>query len=719
MFVRLPLQRRIMLLVSGGLGITMLVVAALGLGVMAQSTDRVLEERLVMARIQAANLDDHLRSTLGWLEELASSRAWRDENRFAAQRPELIADFLLLDSTGAIQVPGRRLGERINDAAARSALRGVPAVSGLLRLPPDGAPVAVLWVPARDPAGTVTGALGGVVDLRGNALGHLVMPLALGQTGHAMVVDGAGTILAGNESHELFTRGDHPDFFAELVITKQATVGRTPKLEQGKTTDQHVMAFAPLQVANWGVGFGQAEWEVFLHERQLRARIALLGGILVVAGLLFAWWDAGGITRPLRRLTSSAKRIAEGDLESPIPSEPGHEVGLLAGALETMRTGLRQMRADLRAYAETIERQAQRTRALYEVSRTMLADDNLADILASIVSAGRSLLAADVSAVCLRESTRGLVPVAFDGPKRAFANLDGATACTPLVQDTVGPPIAPCAFIRPEFRAMHLTTGLRAGDRLVGYMCIGCAHPRTFDESDAGLLASLASLAAVAIESAQLRDQVQRIAVLEDRERIGRDLHDSIIQSLYGISLQLEHAQHLIASRPARAAARVETATDAVTQAIKDIRSYVLDLHGPAAEGSLREALERVVREFRMNTLLPVEFTAGSDLPPLTPEQRLHYQLLLREALANVARHAYARRVRVDAEHRDGTLRLVVTDDGRGFDTQAASSGEGLGLRTMRDRARLLGGACEIRSRRGGGTTVEVRVPIAATGADR
>jgi len=140
---------------------------------------------------------------------------------------------------------------------------------------------------------------------------------------------------------------------------------------------------------------------------------------------------------------------------------------------------------------------------------------------------------------------------------------------------------------------------------------------------------------------------------------------------------------------------------------------------GPAPEGSLREALERVVREFRMNTLLPVEFAAGSDLPPLTPEQRLHYQLLLREALANVARHASARRVRVDAEHREGTLRLVVTDDGRGFDPQAASSGEGLGLRTMRDRARLLGGACEIRSQRGGGTTVEVRVPTAATGADR
>src|SRR3970040_987966 len=113
----------------------------------------------------------------------------------------------------------------------------------------------------------------------------------------------------------------------------------------------HVMALAPLAAGSWGLGFGQSEWEVFQHERHLQRQILLLGLGLLAVGIWFGWRDAGVITAPLRRLTVSAQRIAQGDLESPIPAEAGHEVGLLAGALEAMRAKLQRTRGAFPARA--------------------------------------------------------------------------------------------------------------------------------------------------------------------------------------------------------------------------------------------------------------------------------------------------------------------------------------------------------------------------------
>jgi len=147
---------------------------------------------------------------------------------------------------------------------------------------------------------------------------------------------------------------------------------------------------------------------------------------------------------------------------------------------------------------------------------------------------------------------------------------------------------------------------------------------------------------------------------------------------------------------------------------IQEIRTYVMGLQPAAEAETLAATLERVIQEFRVNTLLPVEFRRSDEEPYLGGEQRLHLQLLLREALANVARHAGATRVVVEAGMRDGELSIAVSDDGRGFDLNSAARGAGLGLRTMEERARRLGGHLRIDTRPGRGTRVEVHVPVPA-----
>lgn len=718
----LPLQRRIMVLVAGGLGLTLLVAALIGLKVIAQSTDRVLQERLLMARVQAAHLDERLTASLSLLEGLAPALQWDPKGGLSAEARRLLVTsearsglfsggFIVIDADRRVVWPGQLGGIVFGDPATVTARAGSPAVSGLERLPPGEYPAAIMLVPLRDGRG-VTGALGGIIDLRKDTLTQLISPLALGRTGHAVIVDRHGIVLAGTEADERFTRGDHPDFFSALIRTRRAYIGRTPEMEDGVAKEQHIMAFAPLATGDWGLGFGQSEWEVLQHERHLQRQILLLGLGLLAAGIWFGWLDARVITAPLRRLTVSAQRIAHGDLESAIAPEPGYDVGLLAGALETMRSSLQRMRAELQQRAEVIERREREARALYDVSRAILSEADLSAVLSTIASSARTLLGTEVSAVCLWDPANRLVPGAFDGPAEAFRAADGAAACEQFSPVGSWQPGRACPFVRAEFRQMHVTAGLRAGDRLVGYMCVGCSQPRSFREEDASLLTALASLAAIAITSAQLREQVQHLAVFEERERIGRDLHDSVIQSLYGVSLALEHCQQLAASRPEAAVARLDAVIDTLTQVIKDIRSYVLGLHLQVGDDTPEGALERVIREFRVNTLLPVEFRAAGSFPRLGADQRLHLQLLLRETLANAARHAAASHVVVETAARDGEFCLTVRDDGRGFDVETASRGDGLGLRTMAERARRLGGQFTIRSQPGHGTMVEVRVPL-------
>ncbi len=722
---RLPLQRRIMLLVAGGLGLTLLAAALIGLPVIAQSTNRILEERLLLARMQAAHLDERLGVAVAGLEGLASAIPWDFTPGPTAQaqalleasaaRPGLFSGgFIAVDAVGRGVWPERYSGIVFRNPAMTEALDGRPAVSGLLQFPPEDYSAVVILVPLRNAVGATVGALGGIIDLRQDTLTQLIAPLAFGKTGHAVIVDRNGIVLAGTEGEERFTRGDHPDFFAALIRARQAHIGRTPEFEDGVAKETHVMAFAPLTVGNWGLGFGQSEWEVFQHERHLQRQILLLGLGLLAVGIWFGWRDAGVITAPLRRLTGVAQRIARGDLESPIAPEVGYEVGQLAGALETMRDNLQHSRAELQHRADVIARKEREARALYEVSRAIITEADLSATLSTIASSARSLLGADVSAVCLWDGAARLVPGALDGPAEAFLGGQGAAGCEEFSPDGEWQPGRDCPFIVPAFRRMHTTARLRAGDRLVGYMCVGCRQAGAFREEDASLLTALASLAAIAIQSAQLREQVQHLVVLEERERIGRDLHDSIIQSLYGISLALEHNQRVLLTTSPRVAARLDNAIDTLTRVIQEIRTYVMRLQPAGAEETLAASLTRIVEEFRINTLLPVEFHGFDREPHFAVEERLHLQLLLREALANVARHASATRVTVETGVRDGEFCMAISDDGRGFDLPAAAHGAGLGLQTMGERARRLGAQLQIDAQPGAGTTVEVRVPVPA-----
>ncbi len=234
---------------------------------------------------------------------------------------------------------------------------------------------------------------------------------------------------------------------------------------------------------------------------------------------------------------------------------------------------------------------------------------------------------------------------------------------------------------------------------------------RRFTSDDQELVGRFALHAGIAIENARLHDRVQRLTIVEERERIGRDLHDSIIQRLYGIALSLEDVPDLVAEDEALARGRIEGAIEALTGTIQEIRTFVfglqpvpLDERGPVA------ALEQLAGEMNRNIGLEVSVRAEPGIrPPM--EQVAELLSVAREALTNVARHADARAAELDLSDDGTAFRLEVIDDGRGFDVSAPAPAGHHGLENMRHRAARLGGTLEVVSHRGRGTRIILALP--------
>jgi signal transduction histidine kinase len=236
----------------------------------------------------------------------------------------------------------------------------------------------------------------------------------------------------------------------------------------------------------------------------------------------------------------------------------------------------------------------------------------------------------------------------------------------------------------------------------------------TFTVADEKLIEMLAAHAGLAIENARLHERVQAMRVLEERQRIGMDLHDGVIQSIYAVGLTLEYVRAQLAEGDvAGAKERLPNALTGLNDTIRDIRSYILDLRPRRFDGEdLVAALHRLLIEFKSNTLLPVEFCADpSANAALTPDGRMALFHIAQEALSNVARHSRASHVDISLADLPGSITLSIRDNGRGFEPENVKQALGHGLQNMRERAAAIGGDLHFHSLHPGGTEVRITVP--------
>ena len=219
------------------------------------------------------------------------------------------------------------------------------------------------------------------------------------------------------------------------------------------------------------------------------------------------------------------------------------------------------------------------------------------------------------------------------------------------------------------------------------------------------------SLTTIEREIEQWVEGVERLQTLaEDRERIGRELHDGIIQSIYAAALLLESILPVISTDPERAQAQLGRVMDSLNNTIQDVRRYIFDLRSDMSDEDLPAGIENLLRDFRINTLLETGFEFTGEIHPINSmNRRRHVFQIVREALTNTAKHARARWVSIELDYGEESLELMLSDDGIGMEQLLVS--KGYGLRNIRERARLLGGTLRIESAPGAGVTYHLSVP--------
>ena len=258
---------------------------------------------------------------------------------------------------------------------------------------------------------------------------------------------------------------------------------------------------------------------------------------------------------------------------------------------------------------------------------------------------------------------------------------------------------------------------LESTENMVGVLSVATRSKSPIDERDIRLLTAVANWAALAIENARLHQNARRLAILEERERIGMDLHDGIIQSIFGVGLSLENISHLVKENPQKAQEGIKHSIDDLNQTIRDLRSYILDLRPRQLNGEgLMDGLRRLLTEYRAHTLSEAVLTGPKE--PLDDMPQNHVLAMFhicQEALANAAKHAAAKHLEVSVWVTSDRVLMEIQDNGRGFEMEKMNSSIGHGLANMQTRARNVGGEVDISSSRNEGTTVLAWVPRSST----
>ena len=233
----------------------------------------------------------------------------------------------------------------------------------------------------------------------------------------------------------------------------------------------------------------------------------------------------------------------------------------------------------------------------------------------------------------------------------------------------------------------------------------------SFSDEDESLAEALALAAGIAIENNRLHDRVRMSSVLDDRDRIARDLHDRVIQRVFAIGLSLQEATR--SADPELIVSRVNTAVDNLDITITEIRSAIYELDGGDVKGGLRHGVLELVGELTPLLGARPEVTFAGPVENVPQRTADNLLAVVREALTNAAKHAQASRFLVTVSASDHVT-LEVVDNGVGL--PSVTSKEGLGLANLRSRAERLGGECVIASGDFGGTRVTWRVPVETGG---
>jgi nitrate/nitrite-specific signal transduction histidine kinase len=470
-----------------------------------------------------------------------------------------------------------------------------------------------------------------------------------------------------------------------------------------------------------------------LNKTQLMLIIVFAGMILIATGVIFLLSRA--VTRPILALTKGAEVIAKGELDYHIQADTGDEIQHLAEQFNDMAKALKESYTDLeRKVEDRTKRERQRAeqlRAINEVARKISSIVNLDELLPYVgnllretfhyynvnifllePSSGRLAL----KALCL-SGQKGVIPVGvpLEVDEESIVGWVAQTGESILANDVSEDPRYRAVEALRETRS-ELAVPVRVGGNVLGVLDIESTEVDAFGEADLFTAQTLADQLAVAIDNARLYEETRQIAVMEERNRMAREIHDTLAQGFSGIIMQLEAAEQALGSDVPATERHLSQARSLARKSLAEARRSVWNLRPQALEHvSLVEAIKQEIDKFNQGVDVNAEFNVFGTRRELPPEMETGLLRICQESLANVRKHAKATEVEVSLNFTESAVELSIRDNGIGLKSREASGDKGkrgtFGLISMQERARGLGGTLELQSRRGKGTLVRVVIP--------
>lgn len=455
--------------------------------------------------------------------------------------------------------------------------------------------------------------------------------------------------------------------------------------------------------------------------------------IIVIIGT----YMARSITEPVRALTKGIGTIAQGNLDYKIEIKTGDEIEQLSKQFNIMTSALKESYSDLEqkvgARTKELSQRAHQLFTINEISRKISSIINLEELLPFVANLLRQtfeydnvnifLFEPDSGKLVLREicisGYKGVIPleVPLELGDEGMVAWVAKTGEPLLVNDVSN---EPKYIVVEELKdtKSELAVPVKIGTKILGVLDIESNDLNAFSEADLSTAQTLADQLAIAIDNARLYKQTGQIAVMEERNRLAREIHDTLAQGFTGIILQLEAAEQALENtRVEDVLAHLNRARSLARGSLSEARRSVWNLRPEALEKlKLADAIRQEVAKFSQSSNVEAKVDVTGEIHDLHQEQETTLLRVCQEALTNVRKHAKASEITVNLNYDKSAVTLAVSDNGKGFPSKdkavKSSKNKGFGLISMRERVINAGGRFDVQSETGKGTVITVTIPV-------
>ncbi|MFQ5455145.1 MAG: GAF domain-containing protein [Nitrospirota bacterium] len=575
------------------------------------------------------------------------------------------------------------------------------------------------------------------MDYRKHFFEPAIYDIKFGITGHAMLIDSEGQILIC----PLLPTGSHVTDLNLVDSVSRESPGWVVTANDAHGGSDSIIGFAPINDMNniisrsigrtWHAFIRQDPAETYMPINNLLYDVIKYGMILVGIMVFFGLIVSKRLIKPIETLREGVVLIGKGELDHTIDIKTNDEIEELAEEFNRMAEKLKE------SYVYILEQQvAARTKelsALNVIATTVNQSLDLQIILENTLNKIMEVLDIDGGAVRVwNDEKEKLVLRAYRGISNSAADSvmelnwgeelagEAAKSNKPiLIYDTKKDVnLNKNIFIKEGYRSIAYVP-ITSRNQVVGVLNVASLNPRSFSEKDSQLLSSIGSQMGTAIENAKLFEKSEKLAVLEEREWISREIHDGIAQDMAYLNMQIKILEDSFTVYPMEQSIKeikrirnfVKGVSDDIRELLGDFRTKLEADHG------LIPALKKYIESFGYEHNIKINFIVENkdkNEIKFSPRAEVHILRVIQEGLSNIRKHAKADMVKIEMRVESNIAKINIKDNGIGFDINKAKSKRGrhLGLEIMKERINKLGGEFKITADRGRGTRLTIIIPL-------